>query len=284
MLAMGLGLSIYAVRVIGPMVVPAGEPIVTRSQRRFFIAGMVLFWLAADYPLHDIAENYLYSAHMVQHLLVTFVIPPLFLLALPEWLARLVIIDGGLVSKALKLLTRPVVAGLAFNALQLFGYWTWTVNQSSSNGNFHYTMHISYFLLALLMWFPVLGPLKELQMSEMGKMIYLFMMSIIPTVPAGWLAFANDAVYRSYDIPFRMWGIGVRADQQAAGAIMKVGGGFYLWALIAIRWFRLSGAQRSADLEGRRVRTPGHSMTFQDVEREFEKAGPAVTESRPENV
>ncbi len=280
---MGLALSTYSVRVIGPMVVPSGQPVVTIAQRRFFIAGMILFWLAADYPLHDIAESYLYSAHMVQHLLVTFVIPPLLLLALPEWLARLVILDGGVVSKALRVLTRPVVAGLAFNALQLFGYWTWTVNQSSTNGSFHYAMHISYFLLGLLMWFPVLGPLKELQMTEMGKMIYLFLMSIIPTVPAGWLAFAGDAVYRTYDTPERLWNIGVRSDQQVAGAIMKVGGGMYLWLLIAIRWFRVSGAERAADLESRRVRTPGHSMTSGDIEREFEKAGPPALESPPEN-
>jgi len=134
-----------------------------------------------------------------------------------------------------------------------------------------------------LMWFPVVGPLKELQMSEMGKMFYLFMMSIIPTVPAGWLAFAGDAVYRSYDIPYRMWGMSVEQDQQIAGAIMKVGGGFYLWTLIAIRFFRLSSQQMSGDLHSRRVNTPGHSITYEDLECEFEKAGPPPVEMPPNN-
>ena len=55
---------------------------------------MVLLWLASDWPVHDIAEEYLYSAHMIQHLLLTFVVPPLFLLATPEWLARLVVGRG----------------------------------------------------------------------------------------------------------------------------------------------------------------------------------------------
>jgi len=284
LLAMGVGMSLYAVRVIGPMVVPKGEPIVTPSQRRYFIAGMTLFWVAGDWPLHDIAENYLYSAHMVQHLLITFMIPPLFLLALPEWLARLIFLEGGLVSKAMRVITKPVVAGLAFNALQLFGYWTWTVNTSSSNGSFHYTMHVSYFFLGMLMWFPVLGPLKELQMSEMGKMIYLFLMSIIPTVPAGWLAFAGDAVYRSYDIPYRMWGMTVEQDQQIAGAIMKVAGGMYLWLLIAIRFFRLSAAQERTDLRRRRINSPGHTITYDDVARQFEEAGPPAVEKPPERA
>ncbi len=283
LLAMGIGLSTYAVRVLGPMVVPADQPIVTVEQRRYFVAGLFLFWIASDWPLHDVAENYLYSAHMVQHLLVTFVIPPLLLLALPEWLARLVILEGGVVSRILRIITKPVVAGVAFNALQLFGYWTWTVNTSSSNGDFHYTMHVSYFLLGVLMWFPVVGPLKELQMSEMGKMVYLFLMSIIPTVPAGWLAFAGDAVYRSYDIPYRMWGLSVEQDQQLAGAVMKVGGGFYLWVLIAIRFFRLSSRQMSDDLQSRRVNTPGHSITYEDLEHEFDKAGPPPVEIPPKN-
>jgi len=277
-------MSLYAVRVIGPMVVPEGEPIVTVAQKRFFIAGIVLFWVAGDWPLHDIAENFLYSAHMVQHLLVTFMIPPLLLLALPEWLARLIFLEGGLVSRLMRLITRPVVAGLAFNALQLFGYWTWTVNTSSSNGSFHYTMHVSYFFLGMLMWFPILGPLKELQMSEMGKMIYLFLMSIIPTVPAGWLAFAGDAVYRSYDIPYRMWGMSVQQDQQIAGAIMKVAGGMYLWLLITIRFFRLSTSQLNRDIEQRRVNPPGRTDAHDDASREFAATGPPPTEMPPEKA
>ena len=55
---------------------------------------MVLLWVASDWPLHDIAEQRLYSAHMFQHMLLTVVIPPVFLLATPEWLARFILGDG----------------------------------------------------------------------------------------------------------------------------------------------------------------------------------------------
>src|SRR6187402_2780745 len=78
--------SVYAVRVVGPKVLPPGQPALERSQRRWLVLGVVLLWVASDWPLHDLGEQYLYSAHMVQHMLLTFVVPPIFLLATPEWL------------------------------------------------------------------------------------------------------------------------------------------------------------------------------------------------------
>jgi len=80
-----------------------------------------------------------------------------------------------------------------------------------------------------------------------------------------------------------MWGMSVEQDQQIAGAVMKVGGGIYLWVLIAIRFFKHSSRQMTSDLRSRRVNTPGHSITYEDLEREFEKAGPPPVEIPPNN-
>ena len=92
-----VALGYYAVRHIGPMVVPAGQTVVTKRQKRCFVLAVFLLWVAADWPMHDIAEEHLYSVHMGQHLLIAFIVPPLMLLAIPEWLARLIVIDGGVV-------------------------------------------------------------------------------------------------------------------------------------------------------------------------------------------
>lgn len=248
----------------------------TRAQKCFFAAGVALLWLAADWPMHDIAEEYLYSVHMVQHLLISFVVPPLLLAAMPEWLARLLILEGGAASRVLRVLTRPVVAGVLFNLFQVLTHWGAVVNLSVENGAFHYVLHLGVFFSALLMWFPVVGPLEEVEMSEPAKMFYLFLMSIVPTVPAGWLTFAEGIVYDAYDSPERLWGISARDDQQAAGAVMKVIGGFYLWILIAIRFFRYAGGQREADHVARRART--RELTFAEVEREFDRAGDPPSE------
>ena len=64
-------------------------------------------------------------------------------------------------------------------------------------------------------------------------MIYLFLQSVVPTVPAGWLTFADGVVYKPYgEQPVRVWGMSATADQQLAGAIMKIGGSIFLWTII----------------------------------------------------
>jgi putative membrane protein len=257
--------GVYSVRSIGPLAVTDGTPIITAPQKRYFLAGVLLLWLAADWPMHDIAEKHLYSVHMIQHLLISFIVPPLLLLAMPAWLARLLILDDGLAQRLLQPLTKPIVAGLLFNMFQILTHWGAVVNLSVENGVFHYALHLGVFFSALLMWFPILGPLKEMQMSEPGKMIYLFLMSVVPTVPAGWLTFAEGVVYSSYDHSDPLWGISPTHDQQVAGVVMKIIGGFYLWSLIALRFMRFAGGQREADMAARQNRS---SLTHAEVKNE----------------
>lgn len=273
-----VALGWYAVRHIGPLVVTDGTPVITKGQKRFFAVGVILLWVAADWPMHDIAEKYLYFVHMFQHLLISFIVPPLLLLAMPEWLARLLVLDGGALSRVLQVLTKPLVAGVVFNLFQVLTHWGAVVNLSTENGAFHYVVHLGVFFSALLMWFPVLGPLKEVHLSEPAKLIYLFMMSIVPTVPAGWLALAEGVVYDSYDNDTNLWGLSPTSDQQLAGVVMKVAGGFYLWTLIAIRFFRFTAGRREADLDRRRN---GGRLTYSDVERAFDEAGDPPRETQP---
>ena len=230
-----VGLGFYATRVIGPKVVGSGEA-ATQRNRRYFAAGVVTLAIAADWPMHDIAEEYLYSVHMLQHLLITFFIPILFLQATPEWLARLILGGGDQERTWLGKLAKPLVAAIIFNLLAALTHWNGIVQLSADSGAFHYGIHLLMFSSALLMWLPVLGPLPELRMSPPGQMIYLFLMSIIPTVPAGWLTFADNPVYPAYDTVERLWDISVVSDQQAAGAVMKILGGFFLWTMIAVRF------------------------------------------------
>ena len=68
-----LGLGLYVTRVIQPKMVAAGRPPVSRRQKRFFAAGVLMLWLASDWPVHDLGEEYLFSIHMVQHLVLTLV-------------------------------------------------------------------------------------------------------------------------------------------------------------------------------------------------------------------
>ena len=230
---------------IGPKVLPAGTPIATTPQKICFVVAVLLLYLAADWPVHDIAEEHLYFVHMIQHVVITLIVPPLFLLALPSWLARLIILEGGYGSKIIRRLSHPITAALIFNGLSALTHWTSVVHWSYESGIFHYFVHLTLFISGLLMWMPVVSPLKELRISPPAQMLYLFLISVIPTIPSAWLTFAEGTVYKHYDDGFEMWGISVVTDQQAAGAIMKIIGGFYLWGIILVKFFRYTSKIRS---------------------------------------
>ena len=231
-LVMSLGL--FVTRVIHPKMVALGEAPVTRRQKWFFVAAVAVLWLASDWPVHDLAEEYLYSIHMVQHMVLTLVMPPLFLFATPRWLVELVL-GAGRIGRGLQTLGRPLLAALLYNGLLVLTHAAPLVNAAVKIGPLHYVLHVLLVFAALLMWNPVCGPLAEARLSLPVQMAYLFAMSIVPTVPAAFLTVAENPIYRAYERgAYRLWDVTMIQDQQAAGLIMKLGGGFYLWGLIVI--------------------------------------------------
>lgn len=227
---------IYAVRIIGPRVEGPAASITRRQGISFFFAVLIL-WGASDWPIHDISEEYLYSAHMLQHMMLSYFMPPLMLLAIPKWLFEAVI-GNGRARSAIRFLSKPIIAGVSFNLVVIVTHIPDLVNRSLSNGLLHYSLHVLLISTALLMWMPICGPDRSYHIGYGGKMIYLFLMSVIPTVPAAWLAIADGVVYRHYDISVRVFGLSATTDQQLAGAVMKSGGTVFLWSIIVFIFFR----------------------------------------------
>lgn len=281
-----VGAYVYMVVRVGPQAVRPGQPIVTRRQLMAATSGFLLLWAASDWPIHDIGENYLYSVHMVQHMVLSYFMPPLLLLAMPEWMARLLVGKGRTYS-VVQWFTRPVVAAVIFNLVVMVTHVPVVVNHSVEIGPLHYSLHLLLVLTSLLMWMPVCGPLPELRISAGAKMIYLFAQSVVPTVPAGWLTFAEGAVYKSYlRAPVRVWNLSVTDDQQLAGVIMKIGGSVFLWTIVVVMFFTRFAKNWEEDNSYRR-RIPdseivGHdekTLTFDEVTRAFETTpAPAETE------
>lgn len=226
---------VYAIRVVGPKVVSSGE-VISRKQIGTFSLMIFLLLISTDWPLHDIAEEYLYSMHMLQHTILTYIIPPLALLATPEWLFRL-LVGQGRTYRVIRFLTRPVVAAVTYNSVLLITHFPALVNRSAAGGPLHYSLHVLLVASALMLWTPICGPAKEWRMSYGAMMVYLFCTSLVPSIPAGWLTFAEGSVYNHYDTPVRVWGMSVLSDQQLAGGIMKLGGSTFLWAIIITIFF-----------------------------------------------
>src|SRR5438045_9731143 len=110
-----LGLYLYAITRLRP----AGVPI-RRKQTVLFLTGWLLLWVFSDWPIHDISERYLYSVHMVQHMVFTLIAPPLLLLGMPDWLTRWILRPPSLAA-VVRILTRPVVAAVWFNPATAVG-------------------------------------------------------------------------------------------------------------------------------------------------------------------
>ncbi len=256
----------YAVRVIGPQAGVPKDQILSRKNLMAFIGGIGLVWFSTDWPMHDISEEYLYSVHMFQHMVLAYFVPPLVLLAIPEWLFRAVIGEGK-AYRFVRFLSKPIIAGLLFNVVVMVTHIPGLVNRSAESSPLHYAMHILVVTTALCMWSPICSPAKEFHIGYAGKTIYLFLMSVVPTVPAAWLTFAEDSVYKHYDIPIRVWGLSVETDQQLAGAVMKTGGSIFLWAIVIFIFFKRLAKGFYKDQSYIPEADP--PLTFSDVEEAF---------------
>jgi putative membrane protein len=250
-----------ALRRIGPHYVEPGESTATRGQRRMFFCGLAAMLVAADWPVHDLAERHLYSIHMAQHMLLTLVVPPLLLAGTPHWLARTLLKPRWLMWLTRKL-TRPLVALLVFNVLLVLSHWPVVVDATLRSELLHFTSHTILFLSGIVMWWPVLSPLPELpRASYPGQMLYLFLQTIVPTVPASFLTFAEHPIYRFYGSVPRWFSISVLEDQRIAGLTMKIAGGLLLWSVIAVLFFRWSSKEERPEVPD--------VLEWQQVEREL---------------
>lgn len=255
-----VGLYVLAVNKWGREEASDPDHPVGRKKGILFGLGVLSMWIGADWPIHEISENYLLSVHMVQHMLFTFIAPPLLLMGIPTWMYRKML-AGPRVMKVARTLTRPLLALVVFNAVIAITHWPALVDLSLRVELVHFLVHSVLVVTALMMWWPVIGPLPETaRLSDPAKMLYLFGQSILPTVPASFLTFADGTVYEFYANVPRLWGSTVVGDQQLAGLIMKIGGGLLLWSIIAVLFFKWSAKEESGSAE---------EVAWDDFEREL---------------
>jgi putative membrane protein len=261
-LVVGLSLGyMLAITYLGPRRVPPGARPASTGQGIAFFLGVLVLWAGEEWPLHELAEDYLFSAHMVQHLLFAFVAPPLLLIGTPVWLLR-ALVGRGTRFKVIRFLSRPVPALLLFNGAIAAMHWSVVVNLQVNSALFHIGFHVVLITTALLMWSVVVAPLPELRrLPEPARMLYLFLQSVVPTVPASFLTFSSGVLYSAYAAAPRIWGIDVVADQRIAGLIMKLGGGLLLWSVIAYMFFKWNAREEAQRAE---------EVPWEDFERELE--------------
>lgn len=232
-----------------------------RARALSYMTGVLVILVASTWPIHDISEQYLLSVHMFQHLLLSLVAPPLLLLGMPPWLLRRIFRVAPL-RWAVRNLARPFFALVIFNGVIVVTHWPLIVNFMLEHHWAHFLGHAALFSASMLMWWPVISPIPEMpSMSYPGRMVYLFLQSIVPTVPASFLTFGSSPLYDFYASVPRLWDVSVMTDQRIAGLLMKLLGGLILWAAIGVIFFKWYAQEHASD--------GWDALQWRDVEREI---------------
>lgn len=228
------------------------ERVEPRQVAQFLLAMLIIF-VSLQGPLHELSDYYLFSAHMVQHLLVTLIMPPLLLRGLPEWLVNR-LLDRRLVLPVARLLTNPFIAFGLFNAI--FALWHVPAFYQRALGDpvVHGLEHVLFMGTAVLTWWPVFSPTALLpRLSLPASMFYLFAQSVIPTILGAIITFASQDLYPFYTAAPRIIGLSSLDDQQAAGLLMWMGGASIVLLILTVRFFRWMDLDSDESLEPSRA-------------------------------
>ena len=214
---------------------------VSRRQVLCFLGGLFTILIFEGTPLGELGARYSFAAHMAQHLVLTLVTPVLLLLGTPSWAVR------RLFSRLYRLLGRPGwlrgLTGLGLNPLVGFGLFNgglvfWHLPQYyglvHESGFYHGLQHLTLLGTALLAWWPIVGPLAEFRLPWVLRLVYLFVLGIIPGVIGAFITFSDRLIYGYYALTPKPFGLDPLTDQLIGGLIMKVFGSVPLWAVVAV--------------------------------------------------
>lgn len=221
-----------------------------------FSLSLAVLLLALNGPLHDLSDGYLFSAHMLQHLLLQLVWPPLLLAGLPGWLLTPVFRRPA-VGRLARLLTHPVVAGALFALVLVAWHIPALYDVMMQNHDMHIVTHLMFMGTAVLMWWPVMSRSPEVPPLPYGpRMLYLFLVGIPMQAVAAPITLADSVLYHFYAEAPRTWGLTALQDQQWGGLLMWVPGGLYMGAALAVvffQWARREEAEDRREVEARRA-------------------------------
>lgn len=209
-----------------------------RSHALRFYLGIFCFYIAVGSPLDQVAERFLFSAHMLQHQLLIYPAAILVLVGLPTWMIDALLAPRW-VHRPLRGLTHPLVCGLVFTLV--VGVWhvprlyDWALRSKPV----HVVEHLMFFAAALLYWWPLLSPSRRLPRRTHGvQMLYLLGVLIAMTPLFAYLTFSQDILYPTYEYAPRLFAtFSAAQDQLLAGVMMKLVGVFGALCALAAAFF-----------------------------------------------
>ena len=235
--------------LLGGLYVFWGGLAAPRRRVASFVAALVVLGLALNGPLHNLSDSYLFSAHMLQHLVLTLAFPPLLLYGTPAWVVRPLLRPGWLLAFA-RWATRPLAAGILFSVPITLWHFPRFYEAALEHHPLHIVQHLVFIATAVIMWWPILAPVPELpRASYPTQLVYLFLLGLPMSLAGAMITLAGTVLYPFYATAPRVWGLTPLVDQQLGGLLMWVVGTMYLWVAGGVVWFRWSAREEAGDVE-----------------------------------
>lgn len=200
------------------------EPYPTRHALVFGF-GLLLLFLNEGSHLHDLAERYLLSAHMVQHLLLSYVVTPLLIVGTPAWLFRAAFANPKML-RIMRVVFHPLVTFATFGLVMAIYHLPRIYDLALVNTSLHHTVHVIILIASVMVWWPIMSPIEELPRPPyLVRVAYLFLLPVAQLPIFAFVTFAHEPLYQVYaHMPTRAFGLSVMEDQAIGGIIMKVAG------------------------------------------------------------
>jgi putative membrane protein len=197
--------------------------------RLYFAAGLLALFLALESPIDVAGDNYLFSFHMLQHLLLAMIVPPLLLLGLPEeWRAFK------------RIRVSPLAASVGFNLVLALWHLPFLYEATLRNQPVHVLEHLTFLAAGVLFWWPLLIPAGQAgSMSVIGKIAYLGFAGVPPTILGLAFILSPVVIYPFYATAQRVMALSPLEDQLVAGLVMFGLGNLIYFAAIWVIFFRL---------------------------------------------
>jgi putative membrane protein len=221
----------------------------TEARSVYFVGGVLLLLLDLVSPIDVLGDQYLFSAHILQHFLLALVIPPLLLMGLPRWIAEAAL-RRSFFAGLERAVARPPVSWLLGVGAMIAWHVPMFFNAALASDGLHIFQHLSFLLTGTIFWWPVVGPLEDRRLPALPAISYLFSACVACSLLGAVLAFAQPGLYPAYLHPEDRlgilpllrgsWGLDPKSDQQLGGMLMWIPGCFvYLSGILGTvaRWY-----------------------------------------------
>ncbi len=217
----------------------------------YFGLGLFTLWVALETPIDTISDHYLDSVHMLQHVLLGFVAPPLMLLGLSPQMA------GGVARIAfLRAITEPVEAQVIAAAVMIAWHVPALYDATLHSESLHVVEHLMFIGAGLVLYWPMLEVTSahaRWQLSPGLKLLYMLVATLPQDGTALALLFSRVPFYEFYvHVPRLVEGLTPLIDQTLAGAVLMILGKATMTVAALAVFFRWFGSEHQADQAGMR--------------------------------